>query len=243
MMNGSWGNCTNSTLEVDEQIDLPKAGTLVIIIILSLIGNICTIAVISSFKVHRIPDVLVIGLACTDLVTTLIPVSMSLYSYVTLTDYEEGSFACILFATMAQFTRYSSALIVTLVSVERYLAVNRPFLYRKYASPKRFIYTMFVCWLIALGLAIIPALDDGSPISAHDGFCLFDFTSNYAYAVLGYSGVQYVVVFVCFVLVMAKLIGVYRRRKLMKVQGDYNRVSHAGKREQLTFTKPSLTTR
>ena len=231
----------NST---DTFIDLPKTMSLILISVLSLLGNVCTIAIVSSFKQHKLPDVLVVGLACTDLIATFIPVPMSLYSYVTLEQFDEGSFACKFYGTVAQFTRYSSVLIVTLISLERYFAVNRPFIYRKHATPRKCAIVLMSCWVVAFALAITPAIGNHTSILSHDGFCLFDFSSNYSISVLVYAGVQYCIVLVCFVLVTAKLLRVYRRRKQLQVQGTYNQRSQAREREhEVAFTRPKLTSR
>lgn len=245
--NGSNGSnltdsCSGSGSE--GEVDFVKAGTLVIILFLSLFGNVCTVAILSRFKSHKLPDVLVIGLACTDLVATCIPVPMSLYSYITLNQFEEGTFACNFYGTVAQFTRYASVIIVTLISLERYFAINRPFLYRQYATPLKCIVVLICCWFIAFVLALVPALDSNTHINSHDGFCLFDFASNYAISVVVYGAVQFVIVFVCFVLVITTLIKVYHRRKQLRVQGTYNQQSQAREREhEVTFTKPNLTSR
>ena len=234
----------NDTSDCGNEIDLPKTATLLIIFIVAVIGNVCTITVMSRFKQHKLPDVLVIGLAGNDLITTFIPVLMSLYSYITLQQFTEGSFACKFYGTVAQFTRYASALIVTLISLERYFAVNRPFIYRKYATPLRCVLVLVCCWIMAFGLAVAPALDNNTRINSHDGFCLFDFSSNYAISILVYAGVQFCVVLVCFVLVTVNLLKVYRRRKELRVQGNYNQRSQAMEREhEVTFTKPRLTSR
>ena len=226
------------------EIDLPKTVSLIFIFVFSLFGNVCTVAIVSRFKQHRLPDVLVIGLACTDLIATFIPVPMSLYSYVTLEQFAEGSVACKAYGTVAQFTRYASALIVTLISLERYFAVNRPFVYRKYATPWKCIFVLILCWIFAFALAVVPALVSSSTISSHDGFCLFDFSSSYAISIVVYAGVQFVIVLVCFVLVTANLLRVYRRRKELRVQGNYNQRSQAREREnEVTFTRPNLTSR
>ena len=223
---------------------LDKAVTLILIFVLAFVGNILTIAVISKFKVHKVPDVLVIGLALTDLLATLIPVPMSIYAYLADHRYETGTIACDLYGTLAQFTRYSSALIVTLISLERYFAINRPFIYRKYATPRKFVVILIICWLLALALAIAPALDPNTPIIPHGGICLFEFVTNYSYSILVYTGVQYVIVFVCFVLVSIQLLKVYRRRKKLKVQEDYNRRSQDRARvREVKFNRPNLTSR
>lgn len=264
LVNLSFSNCTfNSTL-LDEnnctgaigdicrnggvcesEPDLVKGLSILIVFIISLIGNIGTILILSQFKSHKIPDVMVIGLALTDLLATFLPIAIALYAYFVGINFIEGCLICDFFGTLAHFTRYSSALIVTIVSLERYFAVNRPFIYRKYATPKRFIFILILCWLLAFGLAVIPAIDGGNTlIQAHDGFCLFDLTSYYAIAILGYSAIQYVTVFLCFVLVVVELVKVYRRRKRLKVQGEYNETSRARHREHgVTFTRPNFTSR
>lgn len=240
--NNFTGNLTNCTGGDGEDAELLKAETLILIVAISLIGNICTIAVVGRFRVKKVPDVLVIGLACTDLIATLIPIPMSIYSYLTLKEFTTAE--CTFFATIAQFTRYSSVIMVTLISLERYFAVNRPFTYRKYATPLRFVMILFVCWAIAFILAIIPATGDHTNILQHDGFCLFDFASNYAYAIIAFAAVQYVIVFVCFVLVITNLIKVYHRRKKMRVQGNYNANSRArGRLSSVSFSKPDLKSR
>ena len=263
-MNNSFSNCTfNSTLleennctgvidnmcrnggVCDSEPDLVKGLSILIVFIISLIGNICTILILSQFKSHKIPDVLVMGLALTDLLATFLPIALALYAYFVGITIIEGCLVCEFFGTLAHFTRYSSALIVTLVSLERYFAVNRPFIYRKYATPKRFIFILIFCWLVAFVLAVIPAIDgDITAIESHDGFCLFDLTSYYAIAILVYSAIQYVTVFLCFVLVVVELVKVYRRRKRLKVQGEYNETSKARHREHgVTFTRPNFTSR
>lgn len=204
-----------------EEIDLPRAVSLLVIFVVSLIGNVCTIAIVISFRTYKFPDLLVAGLACNDLIATLIPVMMTLYSYFSLEQFEENSIACNFYGTIAQHTRYAAVFIVTLISVERYVAVNRPFLYRKHATPLKCIVFLLCGCFMAFTLAIAPALDKNTRILSHDGFCLFDFTSPYAYSLIVYTGIQFIIVLVCFVLVMTTLFKVYRRRKRLQVHSSY----------------------
>ena len=230
--------CRNAS---EDEIDLARAGSLIVIFFFAFVGNICTVVIVSKFKIHRVPDVLVIGIACTDLVATLIPVPMALYAYLTLNQYGENSFTCKFFATIAHFTRYSSVLIVTLVAIERYFAINRPFIYRKYATPKRFVGILIVCWVVSFVYGIIPVVIPNSHVDEYEGFCIFDITSHYAISVLVYGGTQFVVVFVCFVLVMVQLLQVYRRRKQLKVE-ERKRPQARGRPHPL-LSRPSLSSR
>ena len=250
-MEGAEADCSNLTCSnvTDEaEVDVLKAGSLLLIFIIALIGNICTIAIVSRFKIHKVPDVLVIGLALTDLGSTVIPVSMSLYSYITLNQFSQGSFACKFYATTAQFTRFSSVWIVTLVAVERYFAVNKPFVYRKYASPLKFVWILIGCWILAFALAIAPALDGNTKVRQHDGYCLFSFTSAYAISIVVWGGIQFIVVFICFVLVTAKLIRVNHRRNKLKVQEKQGKNSTRSgstseSHPELSHSRPSFTSR
>lgn len=247
-----YANCTAALGDVcsttgglcDAEPDLFRGLTIVLVFVFSLIGNIGTIAILSKFKVHKIPDVMVVGLALTDLLATILPIPAAMYAYFAGVDFIDGCILCDFMGTLAHFTRYSSAIIVSFVSLERYFAVNRPFVYRKYATPKRFIFILIGCWLFALLLAIIPVIGNNTAILSNDGVCLFDLTSNYAIGILIFSAVQYVIVFVCFVLVTVELCKVYRRRKKLKVQGHYNSASRARNRQtELTFTRPNITSR
>lgn len=247
----TYANCTERLGDVcnngglcNAEPDLFKGATIVLVFVLSLIGNVCTVLILSQFKVRKIPDVLVIGLALTDLLATALPIAAAMYAYFSGSDFIPGCVLCDLFGTIAQFTRYSSGLIVTLVSLERYYAVNRPFIYRKHATPKLIVKILIFCWLLALVIAVIPVMGYNTPILSNDGVCLFDLTSRYAIGIFLYAAVQYVIVFVCFVLVTVELCKVYRRRKKLKVQGKYNNNSTARHRpREVTFTRPNLTSR
>lgn len=241
----SSSNVTNVTCT--KQLDETKAWTLILILVGSVVANVFTIALVTRFKVRRVPDILVIGLAVSDLFAVCIPVVISVYEYFNPCVDTSGTL-CVLFATLAQFTRYSSALLVSVVSVERYFAVNRPFVYRTYIGPfpYRFVIVLFVCWFVAALLAIVPAVFPNyltGGISKHEGYCLFYLQSKYAIAVLIYAIIQYGVVCVCFTLVVVNLVKVYRRRKRMTSRGTINQNSHAKERQhEVIFMKPKLTT-
>ncbi len=224
--------------------NLERGGTIAIVQALSLVGNICTILILSKFKVHKIPDVLVVGLAITDLLAALIPIPMSLYAYFAGINFAEGCILCDFFGVIAMFTRCSSVQIVSFVGVERYLAVNRPFIYRKHATPKKFIVVLLFGWALAILVAVIPVIGGNTIITSHTGFCFFDITSYYALSIVLYSVIHFSTVLICFLLVTIELTKVYRRRKRLKVQDKYNSNSRAQLRENsLSFTKSNFTSR
>lgn len=202
-----WRNSSDVSQLVTQLMVVP-------IFLVSVVGNTCTIGVMLSFKKQRVPDVLVLGLAITDMVATLIPIPMTIYSYASQMTFPECSALCGLYATVAQFTRYSSALITTVIALERNLAICSPFFYRSRCTPAVFWTLLILCWFVAGALAVLPW--PLQLLSAHIGYCLFDFTTSYANAIIVYGLVQFVVVLVCFVMVTVELIRVKRRRDRMR---------------------------
>ena len=207
-------NCS-SAMNGTCQTGIDAAKLLVIpIFVISLVGNTATVAIISCFKQLKVTDVLVLGLAITDLIATLIPLPMSIYAYLSVMDFPEGSAPCNTYATIAQFTRYSSALITTVIALERYLAVLHPIFYKNKCKAPVFGVILILCWAVAFIIALPPAVDPNTPVSSHPGYCLFDFTSTYAIFIVIYALVQFVVVLVCFIVTtvaLTRLLLRYRR--------------------------------
>ena len=210
---GMNGTCSDQSIDATRLLVIP-------IFIISLIGNTATIAIISCFKQPRVTDVLVLGLAITDLLATLIPLPMTIYAYLSLTDFLEGSAACNTYGTIAQFTRYSSALITTVIAIERYIAVLHPIVYRNKVKPPLFAGVLLGCWGIAFILAFPPAVDPNTPISSHQGFCLFNFLTPYAVFIVVYGLVQFVAVLVCFIVTTVALIRLLLRYRHVRTANN-----------------------
>ena len=198
-------NCTS-----DRELD-PTRLLLVPVALLSLVGNLCTLALLAFFKRHTVADVLVGGLAVTDLILVLVPVPLSIYSYLTLVNFPQDSPECIIHTTVSLFSRLSACTIVTVIAVNKCVAICAPFAYRKYATPKVLLAALCVSWLINLSFAIVPAFDTNSIVS-HDGFCLFDLASDFAISVAVSNLIQLAVVLVSFALATVVLLHNLRTR-------------------------------
>ena len=214
-------NCTS-----DEKLD-PVRLLLIPIFIVSLIGNVCTLGILAKFRKRRVADVLVGALALSDLVLTLIPFSMTLYSYLTLVDFPSDSPECVVHAVVSVFTRTSACLIVGVISVDKCFAICTPFSYRKHATPKLYSVVVCVCWLFSASVAFVPAIEPNSPITSHTGFCLFDLSSTFAVVVLLVQLIQFGVVFVSFMLSTLTLLVNVRSRMKRSGQRTANRYAEA----------------
>lgn len=212
-------NCSNIT-NISDQTPITVKLLVIPIFAISLIGNLSTILIVSLFRQRNVPDVLVLGLAITDLLATLIPLPMTIYSYINDTPFPECSAACNIYATLAQFTRYSSALITTVIAAERYLAICQPFYYKRRCTPLLFSVVIIISWSVAFVIAVVPAIDPGTPVSSHNGFCLFNFTSHYSIAIIVYGALLFIVMLGCFVPVTIAMIKLRCRRKRFREQSS-----------------------
>ncbi len=237
-------NCTNVTNCTEGPIiDFAKGFTLLLILCASAVGNILTLCVLLRLKETRIPDILVVSLAITDLVATVIPIPMSLYSYFTGVPFSEGSVACNFYGTVAQWTRYTSAILVTLISLDRYLSIAYPVMYSTRVRKWHIVVAIVLSTLISTALAVVPWISPDTTILTGDAICLFSFVEPYAYVIVVYAGVQFVIVLYCFTATVYNLCRIYRRRRKMKLQGERNIMSSASFSSGPTFTKPGLSSR
>ena len=223
--------------------DLPKGVTLLAILLISAVGNITTLCVLLRLKETRIPDTLVLSLAITDLVATFIPIPMALYSYFTGIQFPEGEWACDFFGTVAQWTRYTSAILVTLISLDRYLSIAHPVMYSTRVRRWHIVLAILGSVFISTSLAIVPWASPNTKILSGDGICLFSFLDPYAYVIVVYAGLQFIVVLYCFTAIVYNLCRIYRRRRRMKLQGQRNIMSSASFSNGPTFTKPGISAR
>lgn len=202
-----------------------------------------TIAIIGRLKVKRVPDVLVICLAIADLVSTLVPIPMAIYAYFVGRSFTEGSHECNTFGLLAQWSRYTAAFVVTLISVDRYLAIAFPVFYQQRVKLWHMVVAIICCACLSTTLAFIPLSPEIRIISG-DAICLFSFVEyGYASVIVLYAGVQFVIVLFCFVSTIYHLIRIWWRRRKMTRQSKRNVFSDATFSSGPTFSKPGLQNR
>ena len=210
-------NCTNIT----QNQDIEKGTTLSVIWVLATVGNILTLAIVLRYKLRKVPDLLVFGLACTDLVACAFPIPISLWSYFSgrqITGPEDLVRLCSTYNVVAKFTRDSSIFVVTLMVVDRFVWVLRPIQYHQGAYHKFFSISLPAAWLLAIFLSLL-SLVPGVETVPDGNICLFSFQNWYGILVIFYGLIQFIVVLVCFVIVIVKVLKLARRRQKMMIGG------------------------
>lgn len=214
-------NCSNGT-QVAYNPDFPRGVTLSVIWVLAIVGNILTLAIVLRYRLRKVPDLLVFGLACTDLVACAFPIPTSLWSYYSgreIDGTEHLMRLCSAFTVVAKFTRDSSIFMVTLMVVDRFVWVLRPIQYNQGLYHKFFCVSLPAAWLLALILSLL-TLVPGVDNEAGGNICLFAFQNWYGITVIVYGLIQFIVVLVCFVIVIVEVLKLAGRRRKMLVRGN-----------------------
>ncbi len=132
----------------------------------TLLGNLVIILVLSLYKPLSIPDILVFSLALSDLLNAIYPAQvLNMIPNLLKTTWTEG--LCVSFTVSAYWLRISSVLTVTVISIDRLIAVQKPLVYRSRVmhevnSAKILI---SVLWAVSCLLASLPFVGFG-----HSGF-------------------------------------------------------------------------
>ena len=184
--------------------------------------NVLAIIVILRFKRKYNPDLLIFSLAVADLVKAFIPLNMTLVAYLGDKTMEQSSDACKVFGWTAFTLNSGIMLVMTVMAVDRYLAICKPFRYKYLLSRKRLICSIIGVFVFSGFHSALPLFGIGRIQSYNNGsFCHFDFDStiplnmvyNIFVLVLGIS--MLLVVIICYTRTMFNVRGLIRRQRRM----------------------------
>ncbi|XP_077998155.1 uncharacterized protein LOC144451229 [Glandiceps talaboti] len=200
------GNAFNNTTDGYSIEDLVTASILLSAGGIANFANFLTLATVFRFKSLSVPDVWIFSLALSDYLFATTTVAISVYDLLTI--YSLTDWLCSIFAFTFVWFRLASTTTVTLMIVDRYLALRKPILYRTrftIYSAKRIV--MFI-WIVGAIIAVIPFTNWSSFVQYH-GFCIYDYSSNYATVVLAVCYLQFMIVlytYIEFIFSMRKFI-------------------------------------
>ncbi|XP_043922652.1 C-C chemokine receptor type 4-like [Protopterus annectens] len=146
--------CDNQNIKIFGSVFLPALYS--IVFLLGLIGNILVIAVILSKckKLKSMTDMYLLNLALSDLLFVL---SLPFLAYYAADEWVFGSTMCHLVTLLYLFGYYSGIFFITLMSIDRYLAVVHAIFALRARSITYGIIASLVVWCVAF-LATLPQL-------------------------------------------------------------------------------------
>ena len=207
-------------------------GTLFAINICIVLLNSLALMVIMRFRTKNCIDILVLGLALTDLTKGLIPVPMAVYTYLSPWYMKDGTAACDFFGWIAFTTNSASMLILSMMAIERFVAIAKPFAYRSLITKKRMELSVLIAVSFSAVLSLLPVLGVGRMIPYnHGAYCHFDYSTNttaariYSVFVLIYGFTLTIAVLIAYSVVFYKIRDLIKRHRRFSVAKIVARVS------------------
>eukprot|EP00795_Rhopilema_esculentum_P006943 gene6943-12563_t len=169
----------------------------------TLIGNIIIISVLKLYKPLTIPDILVFSLALSDLLNVLLPAQMLNLIQSRLIQATWNESICIAFTWSVHCLRLSSVLTVSVIAVDRLLAIRKPLVYRSRVMHEinRVKVLILLLWLFSCFTASLPYMGQThSPFKNKEcHYQLYDLGITYGFFVEIVGLLQLVLVLYCYI--------------------------------------------
>lgn len=191
-----------------------------IMFIFGVVGNVIAIVVLRISRKEQKETTfytLVCGLAVTDLLGTLLASPVTIATYVK-GSWPGGESLCQYSGFILLFFFLVQLSIVFAMSVERFLAINRAYLYKEYVNQKLAAMALLAIYICSIGFCALPSMGLGQVRRQKPGtWCFIDWHNSSTMVQtfnLMYAGVNSVIVLstvVCNVMVCGALILMHKR--------------------------------
>lgn len=159
-------NVTGHKVNYDDQYTLdllvPLTITYVIIFVAGILGNISTCVVIARNRsMHTATNFYLFSLAISDLILLVCGLPFELHRLWNPVAYPLGEAHCIAIGLASETSANATVLTITAFTVERYIAICRPFMSHTMSKLSRAVRFIIAIWVIALCTAIPQAMQFG----------------------------------------------------------------------------------
>ena len=207
-----------------------------LIFIWTIVGNLIIIAVLKLYKPLTIPDILVFSLALSDLLNVLLPAQILNIIQSQFFNISWSKSICAAFTGSVYCLRLSSVLTVSVISLDRLLAIRKPLLYRSRVMHEigRVKVLILMLWLFSCLTALLPFMGAGewSFNGSECPYQLLDLGVYYGFYVEILGLLQLALVLYCYVVIrittwhFLKRQGQFRRAQLDRTVSNPPITSH-----------------
>eukprot|EP00795_Rhopilema_esculentum_P013572 gene13572-4461_t len=229
--------------DLSRSLRLAGGITLLISELIGIVGNTFVLIIIARVLQHRksIPNILILLLTILDLASLPLTYTQALLSYANA-EYIGGQTACDYHSTIITFCKYASILVISLISLDRFIAMSYPFCYKDhllYDETRKYRLAALLLPLFAVTgiVSMLPLLGMSRNVLQYPGsYCLFDIRHNTTLSAV-LLGMHICFLGIIIMLVVATNIGVclQAQRLIQKIKPSL-RVS---KREEKTLQDTS----
>ena len=196
-------------------------------LLLIFINSMTIVSYLMRKKTKRgIPDIFMLSLAISSILTMVAVILILAYVRATGNENFTGlmplCYIQVFFGTMLRLLDVS---ITTAITIDRFLALYKPLVYRVKINLKHGKIICVILWLSSGIISTLPFLGFGR-ISMHmQSFCTADWTSDIAYVVLIMAYTQFAIVLLCYVGIFRAISGLVSRQETMKKSQSLSYVS------------------
>ena len=161
-------------------------------------GNFLVIlAILWNRRLRTVCNFLLLNLAVADLLQGAIAMPLRLVDQLNQTGQSKALVPCLVVIPLTVFLFGASNFNLALISLDRYLALSRPFLYPTLTAPRRVASVIALSWLLIFIIAFLPIMGWGASNSANAiDICLYYTTLRKEYLFMLFSVVNLAVIIV-----------------------------------------------
>ena len=162
--------------------------------VIAMFGNALVIfAVVWNRRLRTVPNILFVNLAVADMLQGTISIPLRLAEVLNQTG-RSPIVPCLAVIPLTVFSYGASNLNLTLISLDRFFCLTRPFLYHTFVTPVKVGAVIAATWLVMLLIALLPLMGWGATDDAHIvDICLFYTTLTKDYLLMLFSIVNIIV--------------------------------------------------
>ncbi|XP_038062045.1 uncharacterized protein LOC119732553 [Patiria miniata] len=179
--------------------DIAHATVVILIGILVSFCSFLTILAVHKFRSVSNPDILILALAIIDFISSFTVFPLAAFWYLKTVAYPTE--LCLVYGALTTTIQLASTAVVSLMTVDRFLAIRRPILYRtRLGSPqlKRLVIIMVVISAVIGCLPAALSSTTWTTVTNRHGYCTFQYSSDFTFVILALSLPQIPLLLYCY---------------------------------------------
>ena len=209
--------------------NISAAATIGAFTIILAFENYLLIFAVSVKKFKRVPEILMFSLALSSLVNCCTTLVISAYQRALDNDAKHGiDKLCKLQFWFATTLRVNDIFVTTLISIDRFVAITKPFFYRARVRPEHGWISITIAFAISSVISSLPFAGFGSISRIIPSLCVAKWDSEISVLIVGLAYVQFAIVLWCYIAIIWTVKKLVKRQKAM------------AKSQRITYDSPSM---
>ena len=209
--------------------NMSAAATIGAFTIILAFENYLLIFAVSVKKLKRVPEILMFSLALSSLVNCCTTLVISAYQRALDNDAKHGiDKLCKLQFWFATTLRVNDIFVTTLISIDRFVAITKPFFYRARVRPEHGWISITTAFAISGVISSLPFAGFGSISRIIPSLCVAKWDSEISILIVGLAYIQFAIVLWCYIAIIWTVKKLVKRQKAM------------AKSQRITYDSPSM---